>query len=170
MILAANKKTKNLKDLLIRSDPYRVTPRNDEDSQGYIPCGNNCDSCNNFVIPCKEFVSFADGRTFKARGTFSCKLKFVVYLAFCIKCKKQGIGSTFEWKPRLSNYKSHINNKHYTCHIVRHFIDVCCGDALNIRFSIIDSVNNVYGLSTEEIDDILLKKRTILDWDFGHTT
>ena len=39
---------------------------------------------------------------------------------------------------------------------MKHFIDVCCGDRLNIH--IIDSVNNISGLSSDQIDDLLLQK------------
>ena len=40
-------------------------------------------------------------------------------------CLKQGVGSTFDWKPRLRNNKSHIKKKMRSCSIVNHFIDVC---------------------------------------------
>ena len=158
-ILAANKRAKNLRDLLIRSDPYRVKEGIDSNTcNGYVPCASTCDSCRTYVVACKEFKCFATGRTFKVRKTFSCEAKNVIYLAYCIKCHKQDIGSTFHWKPRLRNYKSHINKKVYSCRIVKHFIDECCGQPLNIRFHIIDMIDNVEGMSTELIDELLLMK------------
>ena len=157
-ILVANKRASNLRDLLIRSDPYRTKVNNSSLSNGYIPCNSNCDSCNNFVIPCTEFKCFATDRIFKVRDNYCCKSKNVIYLAYCIKCSKQGVGSTVDWKPRLSNYKSHINKKVYSCHIVKHFINDCSGHPLQIKFHIIDSLNNVEGLSSDEIDDLLLQK------------
>ena len=36
---------------------------------------------------------------------------------------KQGAGSTTSWKPRLSNYKSHVKKKKLTCRIMRRFIE-----------------------------------------------
>ena len=144
---------------MIRNDPYRINENFDTGiNNGYIPCTSNCDSCNNFVVPCTEFKCFATGRVFKVRDTYSCKSRFVIYLEQCINCFKQGVGSTFNWKPRLGNYKSHINKKVYSCRIVKHFINECCGHPLKIRFHIIDSVNNAEGLSTDQIDNLLLQK------------
>ena len=71
------------------------------------------------------------------------------------------MGSTFVWKPRLSNYKYHIANGIETCGIVKHFINQCvdpddpCG---YLVFQIIDGLDNVDNLSTDEIDDLLLAK------------
>ena len=90
-------------------------------------------------------------------------------VANCIKCSEQGVGSTFCWKPRLRNYKAHIKANKKTCRIVRHFIEKCFDDdeqlRLNpgkyMRFHIIDCLDNVDGLSTEEIDELLLEKEKL---------
>ena len=37
--------------------------------------------------------------------------KNVLYIVFCLNCLIQGVRSTVDWKPRLQNYKSHINKK-----------------------------------------------------------
>ena len=74
---------------------------------------------------------------------------------------KQGVGSTVDWKPRLRNYKSHIKKKVRSCSIVNHFIDVCSDTddpSRNIRFIIIDQLNNTISLSPNDIDDLLLQK------------
>ena len=45
--------------------------------------------------------------------------------------------------------------------IVNHFIDVCSDTddpSRNIRFIIIDQLNNIKSLSPDEIDDLLLQK------------
>ena len=69
--------------------------------------------------------------------------------------------STENWKPRLSNYKSHIKKKVKSCSIVKHFIDSCT-DTVNpskyLRFILIDCVTNTENNSKEEIDDLLLEK------------
>ena len=76
---------------------------------------------------------------------------------YCTKCGKQGVGSTANLKPRLANYKSHIKMK--TCRIARHFIDECIDTSLsNLRFIIVDIVNNTELLDQKEIDNILLQK------------
>ena len=87
----------------------------------------------------------------------------MIYLAYCT-CGKQGVGSTENWKPRLSNYKSHIKKKVKSCSIVKHFIDSCT-DIVNpskyLRFILIDCVTNSENNSKEEIDDLLLEKENL---------
>ena len=85
----------------------------------------------------------------------------MIYLAYCTKCGKQGIGSTENWKPRLSDYKSHIKKNVKSCSIMKHFI-YSCTDTVNsskyLRFIQIDCVTNTENSSIEEIDDLLLEK------------
>ena len=96
----------------------------------------------------------------------------MIYLAYFTKCGKQGIGSTNNWKPRLSNYRSHIKKKVQSCSIVKHFID-SCSDTVNpfmyLRFILIDCVTNTENSSKEEIDDLLLEKE-FLDRSIMHNT
>ena len=81
------------------------------------------------------------------------------YVAYCTSCGKQGVGSTVAWKPRLANYKSHIKKKVDSCRIVKHFIDGCQDGMLgNIRFVIVDVINNTSTLTQSEIDSLLLAK------------
>ena len=61
----------------------------------------------------------------------------------------------------MRNYKSHINNKRYTCNIVRHFIDKCSDNENPSRylgFIIVDVLENAAGMAPEEVDDLLLQK------------
>ena len=64
--------------------------------------------------------------------------KKVVYLAHCVTCNLQGVGSTVNFKSRLANYKSHIKYNKRTCSIVNHFIDVHGGDHSSLKFMLID--------------------------------
>ena len=85
----------------------------------------------------------------------------MIYLAYCTKCGKQGVGSTKNWKPQLSNYKSHIKKKLKSCSIVRHFIDSCTDTANTskyLRFILIDYVTNTGNSSKEKTDDLLQEK------------
>ena len=66
-------------------------------------------------------------------------------------------GSTENWKPRLSNYKSHIKKTVKSCSIVKHFIDSCT-DTKHLKFILIDCVTNTENNGKEEIDDLLLEK------------
>ena len=161
-IVVANKRCSNLKELMLRGDPYNITTSSIDDYNGYIKCNKKCDSCMNFVIPCSSFVSEATGKTNKVRCTVNCNSKNVIYLAFCTKCKKQGVGSTTTWKPRLRNYKSQIKlNIQKSCCIAKHFMN-CCSDVDNpsryLKFKIIDHLNNTDNLTDDEIDKLLLRK------------
>ena len=85
--------------------------------------------------------------------------KNIIYIEFCLNCLKQGVGSTVDWKPRLRNYKSHIKKKVRSCSIVNHFIDVCSDTvdlSRNIRFIIIDQLNNKNSFSPDDFDNLLL--------------
>ena len=41
----------------------------------------------------------------------------------CIKCNLQGVGHSKKFSKRISDYFSHIKQKHRTCNIGNHFID-----------------------------------------------
>ena len=50
-----------------------------------------------------------------------------------------------------------LKRKKLTCRIVRHFVENCNDNGFsNFRFSIIDCLSNVEGLTDDEIDDLLL--------------
>ena len=159
-IFVANKKENNLKDLLLRSDPYNIKEDlTSHQELGYIKFKKNCDSCNNYVLETTSIRSHATGRLFKIRRESSCTSKNVVYVAYCKTYGKQGVGSTIAWKTRLSNYKSHIKNKIPTCRIVRHFIENCHDETLsNFGFVIVDVINNENQLSKSQLDLLLLQK------------
>ena len=91
----ASKRENNLKDLLLRSDPYN-TKRDllDNTKHRYKSCKNKCDSCNNFVDEVRAIKCFATGRIFKIRRDSSCQTENVVYEAYCLNCQKQDVGST----------------------------------------------------------------------------
>jgi len=57
------------------------------------------------------------------------------------------------WKPRLANYKSHIKKKLKMCCIARYFMEECTDSTLqNLKFVIVDVVNNVDQLNKDDID------------------
>ena len=88
-------------------------------------------------------------------------VKMIIYLAYCTKCGEQGTGSTVSWKPRLSNYKSHIKQSVHSCKIVKHFIEKCNDPIVPfkyLRFVILDVLTNTESLSKDDIEDLLLKK------------
>ena len=161
-IKTTSKRGSNLKELLTRADPYSIKPDVMNSALGYVKCGRKCDSCNEFVREGNSIKCNATGRIFKIRRDSNCNTKNVIYVAHCKACNFQGVGSTTSWKPRLSNYKSHIKNKISTCNIVQHFLNGCRGEEhtpySNLFFKIVDCLNNIERLSSEEIDDLLLDK------------
>ena len=64
------------------------------------------------------------------------------YLAQCVGCGLQGVGSTHNFKPRLANYKSCIKHRCRTCDVVNHFTDVHGGEHSNLKFMLIDNNND----------------------------
>ena len=159
-VLVAFKRENNLKELLLRADPYQnKSDLLDRTPHGYKACNKTCDSCKNFVVETTTIKSNATGRIFHIRRDCNCESKNVIYVASCLTCGKQGVGSTTKWKPCLRNYKSHIRNRRPTCCIVKHFMDQCVDESLsNLKFTIVDVLNNVDLLNETEIDDILLQK------------
>ena len=162
-IMLASRREKNLKELLTRADPYSIKTDLTVDltGMGYKSCTKVCDSCRSFVMEVDRITSSATGKTFRIRREFNCDSKNVIYCAMCTLCLQQGVGSTADWKPRLRNYKGHINNGHKTCGIVRHFLEHCVDQSDptgHLIFFIIDGLNNTDNLDSEQIDHLLLQK------------
>ena len=111
----------------MRNDPYNIKDDQQlKEDHGYIKCSYKiCDSCNTFVGETTYTECNATGRKYKIRRVTSCNSENVIYVAYCVKCIKQGVGSTTSWKARLSNYKSHVKKKKITCRIVGYLIENC---------------------------------------------
>ena len=161
--IVANKRARKLRELVACADLYNIkTDLLIQTDHGYKKCGRTCDSCNDFVLGKTSFVCFATGTEFKIRRDSTCNTKKIIYLAYCKKCNKQGAGSRIEWKPRLRNYKSHIQ-KNLTFRFVKDFIDDCNDPRLPFKyrgFLITDVLNNVGDLSENDIETLLLQKKT----------
>ena len=101
-------------------------------------------------------------KTFKIRRYLTCTTPNMIYLAYCTKCDKRGVGSTGNWKPWLSNYNSHIKKKLKSCSIVKHFIDSYT-DTVNpskyLKFILTDCVTNTENSIKEKIDDLILENK-----------
>ena len=156
----------------MRSDPYNIKDDQQLEDRAYTKClYKNCDSCNNFVDETIYIECNATGRKYKIGRDTSCSSRNVIYATYSTKCMKQGVGSTTSWKPHLSNYKSHIKKRKLTCRIVKHFIEICNDNGFNnLRFTIVDCLNNVDSSTNDETDDLLLKKRKVLDKNISHAT
>ena len=156
-----HKREKNLKELVTRADPYSSLVRG---TGKYETCDRACDSCRTFATECTQFRCNATGRMFHILKNMNCNTPYVIYLGECIKCMEQGVGSTVKWKPRLRNYKSWVKLRIRQCRMGNHFIDNpgCRGPEenpwANMKFTIIDCLDNVENLTLEQIDHELLKK------------
>ena len=65
-VIVANKRENNLKDLLLRADPYNIKEDLYQNKpMGYSKCDKrNCDSCQNYVDETTSIISNATGRKF----------------------------------------------------------------------------------------------------------
>ena len=81
-ILVANKRAENLKQLLVRGDPYNI--KDDllnKRKHGYKKCGKKCDSCNNFVDEATFVKSHATSRKFYLNRDSNCTTPNIIYMA-----------------------------------------------------------------------------------------
>ena len=91
-IIVANKRERNLKELMLRGDPYNIKiDVLDKDDHSYKKCNKKCDSCQNYVEETSFVTSKATGRKFKIHRDSSCQSKNVIYIAFCLVSGKQGV-------------------------------------------------------------------------------
>ena len=75
-------RTKNLKDMLVKSSVQPVTTL-----QIYNPGCFKChhkvsDAFQNFLLPYRRIISVATGNSYKIRQHLSCRTDFVIYCAF----------------------------------------------------------------------------------------
>ena len=105
------RRTKNLKDLLIPSS-LLVADQETSINSGIIGCcrchRQVCDACHNFLVPAKRIKSVTTGKTYKIRQSLSCRTDYVIYFATCTLCNRQYVGSSINFRSRLSNHKIHI--------------------------------------------------------------
>ena len=94
-IFCAYKRFPNLKDLVVRADPYSIKPLKEIDQNpGCSDCMKRCDSFKSFVDHVSSFECFAVKIFFKIRRYLKCTTPNMIYLTYCTKCGKQGVGST----------------------------------------------------------------------------
>ena len=90
----------NLKDLMVHADRYSIKPLKEVDQdRGCSHCRKRSDSCKNFIVHVSSFEYFATKKSFKIRRHLTCTTPNMIYLAYFIKCGKQGVESTENWKP-----------------------------------------------------------------------
>ena len=120
------------------SNPYGKENTEVEQFGCFNCTAKRCDCCKNFLLEGNTFRSAITKKVFKICKSLTCTSKGVVYLAECLACGLQGVGSTVNFKARLANYKSHIKHGHRTCSIVNHFLDCHGADHSHLKFMLID--------------------------------
>ena len=132
-------------------DLNRVDTLN-SDTTGCFRCNRKvCDACHNFLLPSKRIKSVVTGKCYKIRQTLSCCTDYIIYCATCLLCNRQCVGSSVNFRARLSNHKSHIKQKKRTCRLVNHFIDNAHDHPLSsLKFVLIEQVS----IKTETFLDI----------------
>ena len=106
-IIVANKRGRNLQEILTRADPYNIkTDLLDLHIHGY----KKCDSCNDFVDETSFVISKATGWKYWIRRNSTCTTKNVMYLAYCTKCGEQGTGCPFFQNSKTFHYKKLLYN------------------------------------------------------------
>ena len=101
-----------------------------------------CDACHNFLLPSNRIKSVPTGKGYKIRHSLSCRTDYIIYCAICLLCDRQCVGSSVNFRARLSNHKGHIKQKKKTCRLVNHFIDNAHDHPLSsLKFVLIEQVS-----------------------------
>ena len=99
-----------------------------------------CDTCKNFLVPAKRIKVLPRAKLTKSDSCCHVALT-IIYCATCILCNKQCVGSSINFRSRLSNRKSHIKKSKRTCRLVNHFIGNSCSHTLSdLKFILIEQV------------------------------
>ena len=138
-IFAAYRRTKNLKEMMAPSKFRLTSSRNQrEENRG---C-SKCDLCKNYLIQASKFQSSATGRQYPIQQGLSCSSRNVIYLATCVKCNLQYVGSTStEFKVTFRNHKSNMLKNKRTCELAIHFND-SEHEISQINFIIIEQIRS----------------------------
>ena len=140
-------RTKDLKDLLVPSA---------------LPDLNRADTLNSdvvglvvfnvivrFVMLATMFYSHQTGsKVWQQEKVIKSDIRYLAaqitlfYCDICLLCNRQCVGSSVNFRARLSNHKSHIKQKKRTCCLVNHFIDNAHDHPLSsLKFVLIEKVS-----------------------------
>lgn len=94
------KRSRNLKDILVRSRYPSTTP-----TPGCSPCGH-CDICKH-VLRTNSITSYYNKYRHQIKSQINCQSVNLIYLISCTKCKKQYVGQTSNSLGR--RFREHLN-------------------------------------------------------------
>ena len=155
-IFPAFRKCKSLKDHFQTTKTCVRSNVNDVNNikSGCFKCvKSRCDLCANFLDECINFSSVITGKNYVIRDNLTCSSCNVIYLASCLECNVQYVGSTSTpFKVRFRNHKSDMVNNKARCELAVHF-NSKPHILSKIRFIIIEQIR-----STINVDYMLNKK------------
>lgn len=136
---------RNFKQILVRSSLKQLPFRGNEDLEdlplpgcfkhNHSKRGRKCELCPR-LLEGDKFKSKFTGLTYKIRRHFTCKSRYIVYLATCLACGKQYCGSSTQFMHvRHGGHRQEIMNS--STAVGKHFAS--CG-LENMQIQIIDSV------------------------------
>ena len=151
-IFPAYRRGKNLKEILAPSK--FKTHSNNESLHGCTKCNKRCDLCKNYFAESCSFKSSATSRYSSIKQNVTCTTRNAIYLATCIKCDKQYVGSTkTEFKVRFRNHKSDMKNNKKTCELATLFNSLE-HQLSDISFIVIETISHFRNDS--DLESILL--------------
>ena len=150
-IMPAYRRTKNLKDILA---PSKFKPKCTVEKAGCYKCtAKRCDLCSNFLMESDIFSSTATGKIYKIKEQLSCTSSNIIYIAQCIKCSLQYVGSTStQFKVRFRNHKSAMKTNKNSCEVAVHF-NSADHSLSDFKFVCIEALRD-----TNEVDKKLLTR------------
>ena len=147
--LIANKRNKNIKDLLVRAKlPVFESGRPKRLVTGMKKCGKSCPICP-FINETKTITG--NNFNWKIGKQVTCETNNIIYLIHCDKCQKRYIGeSERSLKDRISEHKGYIKNKH---------LDKATGSHFNERGHNIENMKVCIIEKTKKSSDQYRKER-----------
>ena len=148
-IFPAYRRSKSLHDLLKK-------PKKEEAfrESGCFKCNRvRCDLCHNYLREGSHFTSAVTGKSYPINAKVSCTSVNVVYLATCVKCNVQYVGSTSnQFKVRFRNHKSDMLQGKSRCELAIHF-KTNNHSLQDIEFKVIEQITK-----TSQVESILTKR------------
>jgi hypothetical protein len=161
--MLAHKKSRNIKDILVKSVTEYPTPEsNPQDT--WDPFASKCRRYNCPLCPKGDYVgrikSLVTKETYRTVTNITCETKNVIYCLICSICGKQYVGETKRsFRIRISEHLGDIRNKRTKKPIARHFNSK--GHSLKcLKATILETVPKDPDL---EVTTVFRRKRVLLD-------
>ena len=143
-------RTKNLKDMLVKSSVQPVTTPQ-IDNPGCLKCHRNvCDTCQNFLLPYRRIISVATGKSYKIRQHLSCQTD-LSSVALFVKNVIDSVSVQPLILDAVCPTVRTTKEAKRTCRLVNHFIDNSSDHPLDcLKFTLIEQVSNKTEKDLEE--------------------